>query len=55
MTNDPSLFAGLGVAAIFVGFVLYAALIALMFWITYTVIWRAVRRGLRDFHYPQQG
>ena len=27
-------------------------LAALSLWITYTVIWRAARRGLREFHYP---
>ena len=27
-------------------------LAALGLWITYTVIWRAVRRALREFHYP---
>lgn len=52
MTSDlPSIF-GLGIFAYFIGFVLYAGLIVLFFSITYTVIWRAVRRGLREFHYP---
>ena len=33
-------------------FLLYAGLIALGFWAVYQVIWRAVRRGLREFHGP---
>ena len=33
-------------------FLLYAGLIALGFWVLYQVIWRAVRRGLREFHGP---
>lgn len=31
---------------------LMAGAIALGVWITYTIIWRAVRRGLREYHYP---
>lgn len=49
-SNDFSYFP---FALIFV-FLLYAGLIALGFWILYQVIWRAVRRGLRDFHNPPQ-
>jgi len=28
------------------------AVVGLTIWITYTIIWRAVPRGLREFHYP---
>ena len=53
MTNDPSLFAGIGAAV--VAYIFFtAAVTVLVFWIMYSVIWRAVRRGLREFHYPQQ-
>lgn len=54
MTSDLSGFFGFGIVAVFIAVVLYAGLIALFFWITYTIIWRAVRRGLREFHYPNQ-
>lgn len=54
MDTDFSGLFGFGIVAFFFGLVLYAGLVVLMFWLTYTVIWRAVRRGLREFHYPQQ-
>jgi len=47
------IFAG-GIIAIILSVVLYAAVVALSIWIAYTIIWRAVRRGLKEFHYPQQ-
>jgi hypothetical protein len=56
MDNTPDLagiFAG-GIIAILLSVLVYAGLIALSIWITYTIIWRAVRRGLREFHYPKQ-
>lgn len=58
MTSDPggefAAFAGLGIVFLLIYLAVSAALIALGIWITYTVIWRAVRRGLREFHYPGQ-
>lgn len=54
METDFSGLFGFGIVAFIFFVVLYAGLIALMFWLTYTVIWRAVRRGLREFHYPKQ-
>lgn len=54
METDFSGLFGFGIVAVVFFVVLYAGLIALMFWLTYTVIWRAVRRGLREFHYPKQ-
>lgn len=29
-----------------------AALVGLSIWILHTIIWRSVRRGLHEFHYP---
>ena len=44
------------IGASIVGIVLYLVLLAgitaLSIWIFYTIIWRAVRRGLREFHNP---
>ena len=51
MSYGPDVLLGPGIAIIFV-FLLYAGLVAVGFWILYTVIWRAVRRGLREFHHP---
>lgn len=56
MDNTPD-FSGLaagGLLLILLSVVLYAGVFALSIWITYTIIWRAVRRGLREFHYPPQ-
>lgn len=43
-----------GGSALIVGLIIYAVVtIAVMLfgiWLTYTIIWRAVRRGLREFH-----
>jgi hypothetical protein len=52
--------AGLGVIFAVVWFVVTASMILLALWIQYTIMWRAVRRGLREFHYggkvaPQAG
>ena len=37
-----------------IGFILWlvftAGIIALTLWISYTIIWRAVRRGMREFY-----
>ena len=44
--------AGIGIAFLLVYLVVSAGVVVLGFWITYTVIWRAVRRGLREFHHP---
>ncbi|GEM_PF-3275064 len=54
MENDPtpiigSIF-GLGFIALILYLLVTAGMIALGIWITYTVIWRAVRRGMREFH-----
>ena len=56
MNNTPDLsglFAG-GIVMIIISVLIYAGVVALSIWITYTIIWRAVRRGLREFHGPQQ-
>lgn len=54
MDTDYSGLAGFGIVAIIFFFIVYAGLLVLMFWLLYTVIWRAVRRGLREFHHPNQ-
>lgn len=46
-------FAGLataGIVGLLFGFIMWVGLTLLAIWITYTIIWRAVRRGLREFH-----
>lgn len=49
--DDFAAFAGLGVAFL-VGYLIFMALlIALAIWIQYTIVWKAVRRGMREFHY----
>lgn len=56
MDNTPDLsgiFAG-GFVLILLSVLVYGGVIALSIWITYTIIWRAVRRGLREFHHPKQ-
>jgi hypothetical protein len=47
---DYSQFQGLGIAAIVIGVVIYAAIIAIGIFISYRVIRAGVRRGMRD-HY----
>lgn len=47
-SNDLSYFP----VGLIVVFLLYAGVIAVGFWVLYQVIWRAVRRGLREFHGP---
>lgn len=54
MDTDYSGLAGFGIVAIIFFFIVYAGLLVLMFWLLDTVIWRAVRRGLREFHHPNQ-
>lgn len=56
MDNTPDLsgiFAG-GLVVTLLSVLVYGGVIALSIWISYTIIWRAVRRGLREFHYPKQ-
>lgn len=43
--------AGLGII-FFIGYLIFMALlIALAIWVQYTIVWKAVRRGMREFHY----
>lgn len=44
-------FAGLGIIFVIVYLVVTALLILLAIWIQYSIVWRAVRRGMREFHY----
>jgi hypothetical protein len=56
--NDPTApfaaAAGAGIFLFLLWLALSAAVIAFGLWLTYTVIWRAVRRGMREFHYPSK-
>jgi len=55
MNNDYwGPFAAAGIIGLVISLLLSAGAIALGIWITYTIIWRAVRRGLREFHRPGQ-
>lgn len=57
MTTDPAPLEPLGaVAGILAGglviyFAISAGIIALGIWAWYTVTWRAIRRGLHEFHH----
>ena len=51
---DPGELLGLGIFGILISAVVVVSAVALGFWLLYTVIWRAVRRGMREFHYPKQ-
>ncbi len=61
--NSPDVFgamAGLGILFFFVWLIFTALIVILAIWIHYTIMWRAMRRGLREFHYggkvaPQAG
>lgn len=59
--NTPSIpdlfgvFAGLGLVALLISIVVTVGLWLLGLWIAYSVIWRAVRRGLREYDEPQIG
>lgn len=54
---DPNLpdyfgmFAGFGILAFVIWLVFTALIVWLAIWIQYTIVWKAVRRGLREFHY----
>lgn len=50
---DPyaSLAAG-GIAAVVIIFAVAGIGVTLSLWLLYTVIWRAVRRGLKEYHSP---
>ncbi|HWS49887.1 MAG TPA: hypothetical protein VN241_02655 [Microbacterium sp.] len=51
--DDPSGFgilAGAGILAFLIWAALTIGAVVLSVWITYTIIWRAVRRGLREYY-----
>ncbi len=48
---DFGMFAGLGILAFVIWLVFTVIVILITIWIQYTIIWRAVRRGMREFHY----
>jgi hypothetical protein len=45
-------FAGASVIVFVLMLVVFGAIAALCIWLVYTVIWRAVRRGLREYYNP---
>ena len=52
--NSPDIFgmmAGLGIVVAVVWFIGTVLFIILVIWIQYTIMWKAVRRGMREFHY----
>lgn len=52
--NSPDIFgamAGLGTLFFFVWLVFTVVIVILAIWIQYTIVWKAVRRGMREFHY----
>ncbi len=56
MDIDPlgvlTFLASAGFIALLIGFLVWLGLTALVLWVMYTIIWTAVRRGLREFYYP---
>jgi hypothetical protein len=44
--------AGVGLLLLVLAIIFVIAMAALCLWILYTVIWRAVARGLEEFHHP---
>ena len=52
MNTSPDFgpFAALGILGFVLWLVFTAGIIVLSVWITYTVIWRAERRGMREFY-----
>ncbi|MBX3067172.1 MAG: hypothetical protein IT191_05580 [Microbacteriaceae bacterium] len=50
MNFDFSQYAGLGIVFAVVWVVVSILFFLLWIWILYTVIWHAVRRGMREFH-----
>lgn len=56
---DFGAMAGLGIIFFFVWLIFTGLLIMLAIWIQYTIMWRAMRRAMNEFHYggkvaPQQ-
>lgn len=52
MQVDLSQIAAVGFLGIFLAIVVWLALVVLVLWVLYTIIWLAVRRGLAEFHHP---
>lgn len=48
---DFGAMAGLGIVVFLIWLVVTALIVLLAIWIQYTITWRAVRRGMREFHY----
>lgn len=43
-------YAGLGIVLLIIYLVVSLAMIGVFIWIMYSIIWRAVRRGMREFY-----
>lgn len=48
---DFGAMAGLGIVFFFIWLISTALIVVLAIWIQYTIMWRAFRRGMREFHY----
>lgn len=48
---DFGAMAGLGILLFFIWLIFTALIVILAIWIQYTIVWKAVRRGMREFHY----
>ncbi|TXK17647.1 hypothetical protein [Homoserinibacter sp. GY 40078] len=53
MYPDFSSVLGAGVTFLVIYLVVCAGVVILGIWLTYTIIWRAVRRGLYEYHHPR--
>ena len=56
---DFGAMAGLGILFFFIWLIFTALIVMLAIWIQYTIMWKAFRRGMREFYYggkvaPQQ-
>lgn len=48
---DFGALAGFGILFFVIWLVVTVLIVLLAIWIQYSIIWRAVRRGMREFHY----
>jgi hypothetical protein len=55
MDNSGNLLAAGGLIFVVIYFVVSLLVFLIAIWISYSVIWRAVRRGMREFHKDNPG
>jgi hypothetical protein len=55
MFNSHDLLAAGGLVFVIVYFVVTLVVFLIGIWISYSVIWRAVRRGMKEFHKDNPG